>query len=551
MAAKESATTGDKGRKQINPELFWLGAIILLAIAMRTIAALSREMVLMDESTYARMAENLLLGRAPWDITETSATSYSILYPFITSAFAVVTRNAVSAGYAVSVLFSSLMILPTYMFGKVMWNKRVATAAASVVAVLPVLVAAGSSIDPHNVFAFWLLSGVFFGYRMQFTKRCMCGMLAGTCLGLAYLTDPSALFYVAVLLVMLVIIGIRQEVASYANKAAAQFVVTFLVFAVGGIAWMSYQEGDLTILYRPVDQVYATVNGLPPGSIDYEKDVYGLDSSGEVRIISLREGKGFFGSLVEDPGAMLWSAARSAYNDYFRGAHSLIPVWLLPLIGMGMFKIVWTRREALKYGYFAIVLTPLLVLPAMWDDTSYILPYMGIAALLIARGWLNLEEWGTGTVAEIGGVRELSVSGKRSVHIVAAVLVLLPLVALSFWNVFRLDYPVELRQAGEWLAQRGEEDIRVMSRDTSAAYYADGVLVELPYASLEETLAYAREKGVDYLVVTRALVDGPRPQLVELMDPDADAADFDGALEAVYHENEGTEREIVIYRLLE
>ena len=549
MAANDSASDGDKGRKQINPELFWLGAIILLAIVMRTIAVLSRDMVLLDESTYARMAENLLLGRAPWDITETSATSYSILYPFITSAFAVVSRNAVSAGYAVSVLFSSLMILPTYMFGKVMWNKRVATAAAAIVAVLPVLVAAGSTIDAHNVFAFWLLSGLFFGYRMQFTKRCMCGMLAGTCLGLAFLTDPSALFYVVILLAMLVIIGIRQEVASYANKAAAQFVLTFLVFAIGGIAWMSYQEGDLTVLYRPVDQVYATVNNLQPGSIEYEQDLYGVDSDGEVRIAAIREGDGFFGSLVAEPGATAWGAVRSAYNDYLRGIHSLIPVWLLPLVGLGMFKVVWTRREGLKYGYFAIVLSPLLVLPAMWDDTSYILPYMGIAALLLAKGWLNLEEWGIGTAGELGGVREMPASGRRRVQVVTAALVLVPLVALSFWNVFRVEYPTELRQAGEWLEDRGEEDIRVMSRDTSVVYYADGVLVELPYASLDDTLDYARDKGVDYIVITRGVVDGPRPQLAELMDVDEAEGLSGGDLEAVYHQNEGTDREIIIFRL--
>ena len=142
----------------------------------------------------------------------------STLFPYTTLFRSVITRDTVSAGYAVSILFSSLLILPTFMFGKVMWNRRVAIAAAALVAVMPVLIAAGSTIDSHNVFAFWLFCALFFGYRMQFTKRCLCGMLAGTCLGLAFLSDPSALFYLVILLVMLVVVGIRQEVASYANK---------------------------------------------------------------------------------------------------------------------------------------------------------------------------------------------------------------------------------------------------------------------------------------------------------------------------------------------
>jgi hypothetical protein len=553
VAGSTAGTVEDGGGKRKNPEIFWLAFLILLAIVIRVIAVLARDMVQFDEVSYARMADNLLMGVLPWDITGLSTTHYSILYPFITASFAVVTRDTVSAGHAVSILFSSLLILPTYMFGKVMWNRRVATAAAALVAVLPLLVDAGSTVDACNVFAFWLFCGLFFGYRMQFTKRCMCGALAGTCLGLAFLSDPTALVYMVVLLALLVIIGIRQEVASYANKAAAQFVLFFFIFAIPGIVWMTWQSDGFTISDRPVEAVYATVNGLTPGTIEYEQEVMSLDEQGELRAVAIREGDGFFASLVHHPGSTLWGAARSAYHDFFRGVNGIVPVWLLPLIGLGMFKVVWTRREGLKYAYFALVLSPLLVLPAMWDDRRYLLAYTGVALLLVARGWMNFEDWGMGTVEEIGNIRELSAGGRRKVQVAIAALVIIPLAALSLWNAFRADYPVQYKQAGEWLEQRAgergeqgeEEDLRVMSREASTAFYAGGDLVEMPYASLDETIGYGRDHEVDYMVVSRRLVESLRPQLAPLMEREGD---MDG-LEEVYRSGEGTEAEVVIYRL--
>ncbi|HDZ59905.1 MAG TPA: hypothetical protein ENH44_03865, partial [Actinobacteria bacterium] len=541
MAAHRPGPAGEAGGKRLNSEIYWLAAVILLAVVLRVIVALSRDMLQLDEVSYVRMADNLLLGNAPWDITGLSATHYAILYPFIVAAIAVITRDTVSAGYAVSILFSSLLILPTFMFGKVMWNRRVAIAAAALVAVMPVLIAAGSTIDSHNVFAFWLFCALFFGYRMQFTKRCLCGMLAGTCLGLAFLSDPSALFYLVILLVMLVVVGIRQEVASYANKAAAQFVLLFFIFAIPGLIWMTYQTGNFTISDRPVDQVYATVHDLRPGTIEYEKEMMGVGSDGEISAVAIRDGKGFFESLIDDPGATVWGAARSAYNDYFRGAQAIIPVWLLPLIGLGMFKVVWTRREALKYAYFAIVMLPLLILPAMWGDRRYLLPYMGVAMLLIAKGWMSLEEWSIGTTEEISGAQELSRGGRRRVQVAVAALVIVPLVALSMWNAYRTEYPVQYKQAGEWLEGRGDEDVRVMSREPSTAFYAGGDLVELPYATPEETIDYGRSHGADYLVLSRSLVETLRPQLTELLDT---GGRIIPGVEEVYHSGEGTDGEL-------
>ncbi len=545
MAAESSGLNTAAGKKKESPIIFWLLGVFLLAAVLRTIAVLTRQMVQLDEASYARMAENLLHGHAPWDITHTSAVHLSVLYPVVTASFAVVIRNYVTAGYVVSVLFGSLLVLPTFMFGKVMWNQRVGVAAAALVAVLPVMVDKSSTIDGQNLFAFWLMCAMFFGYRMQFTKRCMCGMLAGTCLGIAYLDDPTALYYLVVLFGLLVIIGFRQEVASYANKAASHFVLMFLLFAIPNIIFMSLAIGSFTVQDRPVDELYAAVHNLRPGSLQWEQQMMRLDSSGNLVLPKLQQGDGLAVMLVKNPLGVLSAMLRQINFYYIRNVATLFPAWLLMLIGLGIFKTVWSRREALKYGYFALMLLPLATLPLKWPDVRFMMPYMAIFMLWAAKGWLSLEAWGIGTVGELLGWKHDNPRGKLAVRAGVAALVLIPVAALALWSVARTDYPVEYKLAGKWLKAHGGQGGRIMSRESSTAYYADGTLVLLPYASTQQVLDYGHRQGVDYLIVSRPIIDQQRPELENLMDP----ALAGPGLRMIYRYGAGTGEDTIIYRL--
>ena len=527
-----------------NHAILWLAGIFVLAVAMRTIGVLSRQMIQFDETSYARMAENLLAGNAPWDITHTSATHFSILYPVVTASFAVVLRSCVAAGYAVSVLFSALLVLPAFMFGKVMWNYRVGLAAAALIAVLPILVDNGSIIDGQNLFAFWVLCAMFFGYRMQFTKRCMCGMLSGTCLGIAYLDDPSALYYLVVLFGLLVIIGLRQEVASYANRAAWHFALMFLLFAVPNIIFITVETGGINLQDRPVDELYAAVHNLKPDSLSREQQLMGLNASGNLVLPQLQNGDGLVQTFVKDPVGLVTASVRRDYGYYVRNVATLFPAWLLMLIGLGVFKTVWSKREALKYGFFALMLVPILTLPLRWTDVRFMLPFMAIFMLWAARGWMNLESWSVGTVGELLGWHGEHPRATFGIQAALAALVIVPVAALAIWTVTSASYPVQYRQAGEWLKQNGGDGSRIMSRETSTAYYAGGTEVILPYAPAQEVVDYGRRQGAKYLVISRQVVDQLRPQLADLL-----RSGSAYGLTMVYRSGAGTADDTIIYKL--
>jgi len=167
---------------------------------------------------------------------------------------------------------------------------------------------------------------------------------------------------------------------------------------------------------------------------------------------------------------------------------------------------------------------------------------MGIVMLWVAKGWINLEKWSIDSVGEILGRKG---KGSRAVQAALAVLILVPVAALSLWTVARTDYPLEYKLAGQWLKEQGESDIRIMSREASTAYYGGGTLIMLPYASLQDVLDYAKRRQVDYLVISRPIVEKLRPQLKELLEPDQ----VGSGLKEVYRLGAGTDRDTIIYKL--
>jgi hypothetical protein len=371
-------------------------------------------------------------------------------------------------------------------------------------------------------------------------------MFSGICMGLAYLENPTSLYYVVTLFGLLLIVGFRQELGEYANKAALQFMLLFLVFAIPNVVFMTWMNGSFTLADRPADQIYAAVHDLPAGSLEREQQMMGLDESGDIRLTAIEQGPGLFSSFVDSPWAFVKAVARSDYALYLNRIESLIPVWLLPLIGLALFRFAWTRGEALRFGFMLLMLAPLLVLPMVWGDTRILLPYVGLVMLWVARGWNYMEDWLYGSAEKLAGWDPQDKRRKRQLQAALVVVMLAPLAALSIWNVARVDYPIEYKQAGQWLADNGGDGNRIMSREQSSSWYAGADLVPLPYASIEETIDYARRQEARFFVMSGRVTEDLRPQLEPLMQEDNRYRD---QLEPVYHSGEGTSSELIVYRI--
>ena len=165
--------------------------LILAALVIRIAASMARPLIMLDETAYASIAENLAKGLGPVEITGQTSTYFSPLYPIIMASLGLILRDYVVAGYAVSVLIGSLMLIPVYLLGREMVSVRVGLLAAALLAFLPLAVDLGSTLYSESVYVFFLLMAIFFGWNLLNQQRYKCGVYTGVSLGFAYLATPS------------------------------------------------------------------------------------------------------------------------------------------------------------------------------------------------------------------------------------------------------------------------------------------------------------------------------------------------------------------------
>lgn len=525
----------------------WLLVLILgFAFVARVLAALSHPMILLDETAYVRMAENLAEGLKPFDITGVGTTHFSPLFPLITAGVATILGDFVLSAYVVVIVFGTMLLVPAYMLAKDLAGGRAGLMTAALLAVMPIFVDYSSRLYSESVYIFFLLMALVFGRRMLLAEgRRAWGVVAGLSLGLAYLANPSAVFYFVALLVLAAGVALARRAWRPLAGRAVLFALMFLACAAPYGYFLHSELGRWTYSGKSPGNVHAAANNLRHGTIEWEEDLLGLTDDGlEVRILKLEDDADPLQTFLRQPvqGAKIF--ARQGYIFYSQELPQVFPLWLLPLAGLGLFAVAWDRRQAAGVGYLLLMMAPALFILTMYAHSRFFMPFVPLAAVWVAQGWIRLEEWGRGTLS-LNFAEPRRGRLQQAAPWVVAVLVLLPVLAFATVTVLKQDYATGYRQAGERIRQGAGADQRIMSREFSSAFYAGGTAVMLPYAGYDETAAYARHKDVAFLVIGREAIGDWRPQLARLLEEDTRHPEW----ELIGTLNEGTSQETLIFRL--
>ncbi|GBE57869.1 hypothetical protein BMS3Abin01_00795 [bacterium BMS3Abin01] len=522
--------------------------LILLAMIVRVVAVLSRQMIMLDETAYVRLAQDLVSGNGMKDITEVgrTATHFSPLLPLLIAGLSTIVRDYVVAAYVIVIAFGSLILLPTYLLGKEFVSERVGLMAAAIVAVLPLVVDYSSRIYNESVYVFFLTLAFVFGFHMIRGCRVLCSTLAGASLGLAYLANPAAIYYPVLFLALLAARSIYFGLWRQMIKAMLIFLLCFAVYAVPYFVFLHAELGEWTYSGKTTGgNYYTATHDLSYGTLAWEKKLQGLTDDGQ-DIVALRLDKynDPLKNIVREPVLATKVFARQGYILVTEELPKILPLWLLPLLGLGLFASGWDRRRAAGVGYFLLLMLPALFIIAFYVHDRFFLPFLPLIAIWVAQGWQRLEQWGDETLLLSFGEERHS-SWRSRVPWLVGIAVLAPLLLFSLSTVLRKSYPTEYRVAGEWIKETAGPGERILSRYYSPAFYADGIEVILPYADYQSTTDYAREKDVDYLVIGKRELADWRPELFELLS----SADEHPQWVLVKTLYKGTDRELMIFRL--
>lgn len=522
--------------------------IVSLSFMLHILMTLKRSTIQFDEISYVRMAENLVAGRGPLDVSGLTTTHFTVLLPLFIAGAATFLRNFVLAGFAVATIFWSLITVPTYLLGRELANEKVGLMAAALVAVTPAFVVNQEYIYSESLYIFLLLFAIVFGWQMFRGFRVSSSILAGASLGLAYLANPAGVYYLIIFIGLAMVIGLRRRVGRHMLKSLAVFLLFFAVFAFPYILFLHAELGKWTYSGKRVaTPIYAASNRLGiQVTSETERELQTLTDDGRGLTMLQREED----ETLNNPVSFMLHYPRQAVKNllsqskvfYEEILGALLPLSLLPLLGLGLFSSGWTRGRATGAGYLLLMMGPGLVNLTVLAFPRYFLVFIPMAMIWVAMGWSRLDDWGSQTMT-LSFDEPRASRYRRWLPWFLAVAVLLPLLLQTGYNATNQQFPVEYKEAGEWLKTETDGGSRVM--DAIAAYYADGTYVPLPYADYDRTTAYARYQNVDFLVIGRQDLVDLRPELSRLFAAGSTHPEW----RLVNTSGPGTSNEVLIFHL--
>ncbi|MGQ9666640.1 MAG: ArnT family glycosyltransferase [Anaerolineae bacterium] len=535
----------------------WIVAgILLVALAVRVLVARLPHVLQGDEGAYVWLGKTLLSGGG-YQFFGKPELHYTPGYPVVAGLAWLVVRDLELASKICFVLFGTLTVVPVYLISRRVGGRSASLLAAALVAVSPALTSYvyfyGSMTEPlYFCLVFWGLYAVLITVE---GGQWPAYLLAGLAFGGAYLTRPEG-WVLLVLSVGYLVVQALGPQQGRGRRLAGVGVMTaaFLLISLPYLVYLRQHLGYWTLTGKTW-VAYIQQLTLAEGKFQaFDEISWGLDSTGrEVMYHSMEKFTHYslLGEILRDP----WSFLRHLLQDV-RELDSIflskrvLPFFVLPLIGLGLFRTAWDRRRLKQEAYLGLIIAGTLAsILVFTNHLRFLLGLLIIFLMWAAHGIVELGSWLGETVANLGHKAEASRRAQQwkqgailagGVLLCAYYLAVLPAAIQDGLSSQHFYY----KEVGEWLKDNSPANARIMSRGAIVAIHAGRFWVPFPHASYEEVLRFARENQVDYLVVNQHEFELMRPELAFLSDPSQAPAELEAVL--IHHSKQGL---TVVYRL--
>ncbi|MGQ9589505.1 MAG: ArnT family glycosyltransferase [Planctomycetota bacterium] len=511
-----------------------LGAIAILAFALRLAYALQPHVSFGDESCYVWLAQSLLRGEYTYYAGKPEL-HFPPLFPAVLAAL-----HAFASWEAVTrvayVLFGVLALAPAYALGRALYGPRAARLAGLLLAVAPAFtstVLVGTTLS-EPLYLFLLFAAFYLVHRASFRGGWASHLGAGACLSLAYLARPEGFLHFlgagSYLAAALAARFVAKEPAGRARARAAAagaakiagFAVAFLAVSSPYVDYLYRHTGQISLTTKSA-KTYTTTRGLVVHDGEaFQRDTWGLDQEGEVRYYAHGEKEGLL--------ALLTGRYRHrVLSDLRANTSSLIVLFekphffgLIPLLFafLGFFGTGWSR-ERLRAEVFNLWMAAPLGAALVY----YVTERFFYAALLPSYFWVALgleafSRWLRGSefprplrarrflfAVEVAGLAGL----------IAAQLVF---AQKHFARTTAGD--AEVFAAAAWLERHTPADATVLAAGPEIAFHARRRWLPLPVGRIADVVRYAKERGGRYFCLRSRYANVRPEQKARLFDRPGD-----------------------------
>jgi 4-amino-4-deoxy-L-arabinose transferase-like glycosyltransferase len=481
--------------------------------------------------SHSGLWRNWLTGQG-YSFTGYSDVHHTPAYPLLSGAFYLLTRNLELASDICYLLFGVLLLIPVYLLAKEMYRREVGYISVALLAIYPAVATAplfwGTLTEPP--YYFFVYTGLLMTLLAMRRERASFYALAGVCFGLAYLTRPEAIAYLAIGggILALVKFGEKRLFERATLVGLSLYVAGFLLFFVP-YAYYVYRETGSWMVSEKAGVTFVTCLGLSEGDTGaFDSATWGLDSTGLEVFFFSRES--YDVSMIDVIRAYPAEFVQLLVRNVRRFVGSLLSTrlfsfYLLPLMGLAFFKTAWSKARVKGELLLLASLTPVGVFLLFFVQDRYIATLLPILVIWLGLGVYELGVWLKGTMENLLGDRLLKLGNLRkallaipTVALVLFFVVLQPRTIQQYTNIG--SFRPEHKTVGLWLRDNAPRDSVVMSRYPAIAFYADTRWEPTPNAEYAQILDYARFNQVDYFVLDEGETHDLRPQLAFLLDED-------------------------------
>ena len=506
-----------------------VGLLLLLALGVRLAIARMDHVLQGDEGAYLWLGKTLMTGGG-YAFFGRPEMHYTPFYPIVSGLIWLLTRNLETATKVCFVLFGALTLIPVYLLSRKIYGRLEAISTVALLAVLPVLTSfvfyQGSMTEP--LYFLVVFCGAYAGLIALRANRWPAYAIAGAFFSLAYLTRPEGLVYMAAVWAFLLLARLFDR-SSWRWKTAgnlALMAVTFLAVATPYLIYLHDEIGHWTFSGKTWI-AYMQLHSLGQADeVAFDKVSWGLDSSGDEVMYHSKEKfeHTFSEEIVAHPREYVAEVLRNIRQlDSAFLSKRILPFFLLPLIGLALFRRSWDRRRLWDELYLILLFViPIVSFLPFGITLRYVLGTMFILMIWIGKGLADLGHWLAGTVNKLSGDERYVPRWETGATVVLAAALAIYFAALqpAFIREGQAAMHFNYKRVGEWLGANSAPDATIMARGAIVAIHADRNWEPFPHASYDEVIAYARRHDVDYLVANQREFEVMRPHLAFLADPD-------------------------------
>jgi hypothetical protein len=523
-----------------------------LAFCLRFAAALFVPRVIKwDEPDYLRLGYNLLHG-AGFTAGLHPEAHYTPLYPIVSGLSYLLVHDWEWASNLPYILCGTALLLPVYALACRLYDRQTATIAVLLLACFPPLVTGvlfwGTMTEP--LYLLLIYTALWSTWRsLQFgeeRRRSLASVtLAGVCFGLAYLSRPEAITYLAISALGLFVwqlpalnpdnpLPYPRFFANVFSQLSA-LLLSFMLVALPYLIYLHSVTGQWTLTGKlgitwALGQ--AVVDADPA---EYDRVTASLDSEGrEIVWFSPDRFQTSLSTLIlADPAAFVRRVASNLrrWQELFF-ARTAYSHWFLLVLGVALWQAPWDRRRLRHELFLGAALLPVASFLLFHVELRFFSPIFPILLIWSAFGLVQVAGWANLTWRQLRplstGLETSNEAGAPGLALQPAPrwywLVTLPVCLLLFtMNIFSAREGIQAtkyghKEAGLWLRANTPTAAAIMTRDLAVPLYAERPWVASPHASWPDFLAYARAHHADYLVVDRWELTEVRPHLAFLLE---------------------------------